>query len=328
MKNIVTLFCGLLLSLGLQAAPQVLALDWKDSARGRTLPLKVRVPEGNAPVPLVIFSHGLGGSREGGKAWGEHWSANGYLVIHVQHPGSDESLWRANEEGTPRRRLMRGATAEQFLRRVEDVRFVLDELTQQAGQAKAPAWVRRADLSRVAMTGHSFGALTTMALANEQYPGPIKSVADPRISAFIAFSPSVQGAEPTWPQRFGAMNKAFLTLTGTLDGDVLGTGTGTQNRALLFDLQPPGDKYRVVFQDGDHAVFNGGNLREADWMNWVTGQRNESTPPAAAKIIHEQVKKISLAYLDAYLKKDATAKQWLNTEAAKALGDAGTWSAK
>jgi dienelactone hydrolase len=319
---------SLLASIATLAAPQIIDTEWKDAARERTLPIKVRVPDGDARVPLVIFSHGLGGSREGGKLWGEHWAANGYVVVHVQHPGSDETLWKGAGNGAPKERMARGATPEQLLGRVDDVRFVIDELTRLQARSDAPAWSKRIDLSRIAMTGHSFGALTTMALANERFPGPIKSVADPRISAFIAFSPVIKGAKKTWPERFGAMNQPFLTVTGTIDGDVLGNGADPKKRAAVFDVQSPGDKYRVVFTGGDHSVFNGGNLREAEWINWVTGEKHESTPATIAKTIQGKTADVTLKFLDAYLKGDAAAKSWLTTEAVKMLGDAGEWSYK
>jgi dienelactone hydrolase len=333
MKKYLVFISSLLLSLAINAAPQVLDIAWIDSARSRSLPLKVLVPEGEARVPVVIFSHGLGGSREGGKAWGEHWAANGYLVIHLQHPGSDEALWTGSSDAAPKQRLLRGATAEQLLNRVQDVRFVLDELGRLQSLPTNGDWQRRADLSRIAMTGHSFGAVTTMALADMRFPGPIRSVADARITAFIAFSPAVQGTKATWPERYGAMSKPFLTITGTIDGDVLGTGNAASNRALLFDVQAPGDKYRVVFEGGDHAVFNGGNQREAQWMDWATGQRNESTPAATVAVIQDKVKQLTLRYLDAYLKDDAAAKAWLisgkdKPGATSYLGDAGKWDHK
>ncbi len=310
------------------AAPQVLDIEWKDSARERALPLRVRVPDGTDKVPLVIFSHGLGGSREGGKAWGEHWSANGYLVVHVQHPGSDESLWKGAGEGLPKQRLMRGATAEQLLGRVDDVRFLLDEFARQQSTPDAAVWVKRADLSRIAMTGHSFGARTTMALAGERYPGPIKTLADARISAFIAFSPATQGLKRTWPERYGEMSKPFFTVTGTIDGDVLGAGSNPKNRAALFDAQAAGEKFRVVFDDGDHAVFNGGELREAQWINRVTGENHESTSAATAQVIRQQTVVLTLKFLDAYVKGDTKAKVWLRDDAKSAVGAAGEWSAK
>ena len=310
------------------AAPLVLNVDWKDNARERSLPLKIRIPDTDSRLPLVIFSHGLGGSREGGKAWGEHWSANGYLVIHVQHPGSDEALWKGAGDGAPKQRLARGATPEQLLGRVDDVRFVIDELTRLQGRSDAPSWTKKVDLTRIAVTGHSFGARTVMALAGERYPGPIKSVADARITAFIAFSPTVQGVKRTWTERNGAMSKPFLSVTGTLDGDVMGTGSNAKNRAAVFDAQNAGDKYRVVFTDGDHSVFNGGTMQEAAWLNRVTGETHESTSATTAKVIQDKTRLVTLKYLDAYLKDDATAKRWLSEEAAKALGDAGEWSYK
>ena len=332
MKKSFFVCIALLISATVHAAPQVLDIDWKDDARERTLPLKVRVPDGDTRVPLVIFSHGLGGSREGGKTWGEYWSANGYLVIHVQHPGSDEALWKGPGDGAPKQRMARGATPDQLLGRVDDVRFVIDELTRLQRKSDAPAWAKRVDLSRVAMTGHSFGARTTMALAGERFPGPIKSVADPRISAFIAFSPAVQGAKRSWPERYGAMTQPFLSVTGSIDGDVMGNGSTPKNRAAVFDAQNGGDKYRVIFTGGNHSVFNGGALNDAAWLNQVTAADHPSTAPATAKTIHNKASVITLKYLDAYLKSDAAAKLWLTSEvaneAAKTLGEVGEWSYK
>jgi len=310
------------------AAPQVIDAEWKDGSRERAVPLKIRAPDGAESVPLVIFSHGLGGSREGGKLWGEHWSANGYLVVHVQHPGSDEALWRGPGEGAPRQRLARGATAEQLLGRVDDVRFVIDEITRLQTKSDAPAWVKRADLTRIAMTGHSFGALTTMSLAGVRYPGPIKSLAEPRIKAFIAFSPSVQGLKRSWPERYGAMERPFLSVTGTIDGDVMNTGANAKSRAALFDAQPAGDKYRVVFEGGDHAVFGGGSSRDGAWLAAVTGDSKNVTDSATAAVIRDHTQRITLKFLDAYLKQDAKAKAWLANDAQKALGEAGVWSVK
>lgn len=325
---VVSVFCACLA----QAEPQLLDLEWKDAARERAIPLKVRVPDGDGKVPVVIFSHGLGGSREGGRVWGEHWSANGYLVIHVQHPGSDESLWKGASAGglnqPVKQRLARGATPEQLLGRVDDIRFVLDELARYQTRDDAPTWVKRADMMKIAMTGHSFGALTTQALAGQRYPGPIKSLADSRFRAFIAFSPSTQGLARSWADRYGEMARPFLSVTGTIDGDVMATGSNPKNRAALFDAQPGGDKYRVVFEGGDHAVFGGGDIREAAWLERVTGERRNVTDAATASAIHAQTRRLALKFLDAYLKNDAAARVWLTSDAAKALADTGEWSVK
>src|SRR3954467_15611250 len=39
--------------------------DWVDAARQRSVPVKIYFPRGNGgPFPVIVFSHGLGGSRD------------------------------------------------------------------------------------------------------------------------------------------------------------------------------------------------------------------------------------------------------------------------
>ena len=65
--------------------------------RGRELPLRIRVPDAPGTRAAILFSHELGGSVDGGRTWGEHWASHGFVVIHLQHRGSDESVWREAE---------------------------------------------------------------------------------------------------------------------------------------------------------------------------------------------------------------------------------------
>src|ERR1700742_2885005 len=74
------------------AAVQVVDQEWTDVARNRMVPVRLRVPTGGGPYPVILFSHGLGGSRGGGELWGDTWAHHGYIVVHMQHPGSDDSL--------------------------------------------------------------------------------------------------------------------------------------------------------------------------------------------------------------------------------------------
>ena len=66
----------------------------QDATRDRALPIRVYLPVASKAAPVVLFSHGLGGSRENNPYLGKHWSARGYAVVFVQHPGSDESVWK------------------------------------------------------------------------------------------------------------------------------------------------------------------------------------------------------------------------------------------
>src|SRR5450432_1692671 len=60
-------------------ATDFVRLQWNDPSRNREVPVKIYFPtEGNGPFPVVIFSHGLGGTREGYEYLARQWAANGY----------------------------------------------------------------------------------------------------------------------------------------------------------------------------------------------------------------------------------------------------------
>src|SRR5450432_2707225 len=77
-----------------KSQPQTQDLTVKDAKRSRDIPIRVYLPKEKAPAPVVLFSHGLGGSREGSAFLGNHWAARGYVAVFLQHPGSDESIWK------------------------------------------------------------------------------------------------------------------------------------------------------------------------------------------------------------------------------------------
>ena len=69
-------------------------VTWHDAGRNRNVPAKVYYPaNAKEPCPVIIFSHGLGGNREGYAYLGEHWAGCGYISVHLQHIGSDDSVW-------------------------------------------------------------------------------------------------------------------------------------------------------------------------------------------------------------------------------------------
>ncbi len=332
MKNALFILASYAATLALAtdtvAAPQVIDTEIKDPSRDRVIPIKVRAPDSVGKVPLVIFSHGLGGSVEGGKAWGEHWAANGYLVVHVQHAGSDIDALRSEfRDGVdnPQRRMGNIATPENLIGRVDDVRFLISEIERQQ-KANATSWMARADLSRIAMTGHSFGASTTLALAGQRYPGPVKTISDARIKAFIALSPNATGQPRTFPERFGSIASPFLSITGTQDGNPLAPdrnlSKAVANRLAVYEHQPPGDKYLLFLSEADHMVFNGNEQQRIQRLP----QKNVSD--ATKTQIYDATKVATLKFLDAYLRDDASAKRWLQQDAVKVLGSAGEWKSK
>ena len=63
--------------------------EWTDTARAnRVVPYKIYLPT-NAPGAraVVLFSHGLGGNRDGAEYLLRFLAESGYVTVAVQHPG-------------------------------------------------------------------------------------------------------------------------------------------------------------------------------------------------------------------------------------------------
>ena len=133
--------------------PSHVDLTIHDAARNRDLPVRVYLPANSTPEPVILFSHGLGGSREGSVFLGEHWAARGYVAVFLQHPGSDDSVWK-DAPGRKRMLAMRlAASLDNFRLRVQDVPAVLNQLEIWNADQSGP-FACRLDLKKVGMSGH------------------------------------------------------------------------------------------------------------------------------------------------------------------------------
>ncbi len=236
-----------------RAQAQGLAIDesWTDSERSRSLPMRLRWPAGAAPCAAVVFSHGLGGSREGGDAWGRAWQAAGFAVLHVQHPGSDTDTLRAGMLA-----MRRAASAEQLIARSADMRFVLDEIGRRARAGDTPCARIRGDA--IGAAGHSFGAQTVQALAGMRYGRATPGLEEPRFKAFIAFSPALgRNDRSSAEHQMGAVTRPFLCITGSRDDDPLGSARTGEDRARVYDGLPAGRRALLWLDQSDHMTFGG-----------------------------------------------------------------------
>lgn len=108
-------------------------------------------PLAPGPHPLVVWSHGRSGTRSSYVMLCEGLAARGYVVVAADHPGDTLLDWMT---GT----AVDDATNE--AQRVDDVRFVLDEVLGGASE-----FAGKLDASRIAVAGHSYGAWTAYAYA-------------------------------------------------------------------------------------------------------------------------------------------------------------------
>ncbi len=314
---------------GRTATTQTQAQTWVDESRDRTLPVLMRWPDGQTPCPLVVYSHGLGGNREGGDVWGQAWQQAGIAVLHVQHPGSDDRLWRDAQGRAPSEILaaMRhGATPAQLLARVADVKFVLDEITrrQQAAPNNAANPWGRVRLNALGMAGHSFGAGTTQALAGERYPVP-SELAEPRFKAFAAFSPTMRqstAGQSPMQEKFARITSPFLSLTGTHDGDPFGDRFAGQVREQVHAGLPPGHKAMLVLDGADHMTFAG--IAQTVRSNAVLPRAPQAIERESAH--HALVAQLTTQWWRAHLMGDAAALGQLGQP--QGLGGGDQWAMK
>ena len=131
--------------------------------------------------------------------------------------------------------------------------FALDEIGRRHASGQG-AWATVRPKA-VGMSGHSFGAHTTLGVAGQRYPGQ-PGLQEPRLAAFIAFSPSPP-LHGDAREAFGRIQAPVLCVTGTRDDDVVGSGATPAKRiAVWYDL-PAGRKAQLVLRDADHMSVGG-----------------------------------------------------------------------
>ncbi|MFN3585325.1 alpha/beta hydrolase family protein [Phenylobacterium sp.] len=280
-----------------EAAAPALAVEirygeWDDPARGgRVVPYKMYVPAGKGPFPVVVHSHGLGGSREASGYILEAVAKAGFLVVALQHAGSDSALLEGLGPGGGEAGLVaagrRGMSPRAAQARYGDVPFALDQIAREA-QAGGPL-AGKADLSRVGMSGHSYGALSTLVAVGQRTLGAPAgaSFAEPRIRAAIAYSPNKpRGDDPA--AAFRNVRTPMLHFTGTEDVTPFDLERSPFERTAPFQAIQGADQFLVILRGGDHAVFGG---RRA-----ATG-RLKPTDPGHMALIKDETVRFWRAYL-------------------------------
>jgi predicted dienelactone hydrolase len=291
--------------------------DWVDEARHRPVPVTVYSPKGGeGPFPVIVFSHGLGGSRDGYGYLGRYWASYGYVVVHVQHLGSDDSIWQDRDKEKVGKAVQKAlANPRTALDRPADVRFVLDRL--EVLNRDEPALKGRLDLERTGMAGHSFGAWTTLAVAGQLAIAPSGrelSFVDRRIKAALSMSAPVPRRKEQHAFVFRGIKIPCFHMTGTKDDSPVGE-TSAGERRIPFDHIDGADQYLVTFKGGDHRVFSG-RPREARG-----GEKDGQ--------FQELIKMGSIAFWDAYLKGEVEARAWLSRGGfAGVLGEEGVFEKK
>ncbi len=268
-----------------------------DAKRNRELPIRVYLSSkdrGSNAAPVVVFSHGLGGTREGSPFLGKHWAARGYVAVFVQHPGSDDSVWKDLPAAKRMAALQEAASVKNSILRIQDVPAVLDQLAKWNGEP-AHALVGRLNVKQVGMSGHSFGGATTQAISGQTFGIVAQPLTETRIKAAIIMSPSLP-LRGDAKAAFAKVNVPWLLMTGTLDGGVVGNQT-PETRRGVYPLLPPGNKFELVLNKAEHSAFT---------ERALPGEKEPRNPNH-----HRVILALSTAFWDTSLRDDSDAKKWL-----------------
>lgn len=277
--------------------------EFVDPARGgRIIPYKLYYPEPlSEKLPVIVWSHGFGGNRDGAGFLSRFLAGHGYFILHITHLGTDSSLWEG-KPGHPWDILRQTkVTRESSLNRFADVPFVMDSLPQFVKDH--PDIGPFMDLERVGMSGHSFGAMTTQVMAGMRFPDlqdNLIQMTEQRFKAGILYSPvpiaHLSDAAPS--ELYSGITLPLQHQTGTDDASPLENFGYDQRLAVFNHSHAP--RHLLVKYDGDHMVYNG------------TRGKLEVNPKRAR---HEDIiQRAALAYWNMSLKNDANAKTWLHGE--------------
>jgi predicted dienelactone hydrolase len=334
---------------------EVLDKEWLDDARQRTVPVRIYLPQPPADAadkslparfPVVVFSHGWGASRASYGYFCRHLASHGYLVVSPTHAGSDTASIRIGGTGFLGGRGADQPAATQPVGRKEgimesiqdpdnlrnrprDVSFVLDRI------GRSQSLHDLADLSRVGVAGHSFGAYTAMTeggMTVDLPEGKAQSLRDPRVKAVIPMSPEGRGMMGISPNAWDKFATPVLFLTGTKD---YGSGPHAADwRHQAFDKIHTADAYLVTIDGATHFTFafpgsgagggplqgggrgggggglpqGGGGVLQGGAAGAATARADDA---AAASPDGKLIDALGTAFFDAKLRGDAQAAAWL-----------------
>lgn len=279
-----------------------------DESRQRNIPMAIYYPQGMTKAktsPVVVMSHGLAGNVATYQYFGRHLASHGYTVLQPTHEGSNTT---AVLKKSPLFTFTQGELKE----RAADIDFTLD-LVERKDKGLPKALTDSADMGRVALAGHSFGGITAVTMAGAQVKdrqGHKVPLEDKRIDAFISMSPygdslpsHLLGVDVN---TYDQIDQPILYLSGEKDG-LFTLGKGPTVHSGPFQATGTDEKYHLVIGGTRHAEF-------AQMVGLIDGTTVEMTNST------------STAFLDAYLKKDQTAKGYLSEELPEVARTRDSWA--
>ncbi|UFP92765.1 alpha/beta hydrolase family protein [Gloeobacter morelensis] len=317
-----------------------------DRERGKELPVYVAYPQQPGRYPVIVFSHGSGGSGKEKALIARFWASHGYVCLNPTHADSI-ALQRATGQAQTggllqsAKRLANDPGAWQ--NRARDISFVISSLGELERQI--PDLKGKPEARNIGVSGHSLGAFTAMLIGGARIDipggGRAASFADNRVRAILLLSAQGSGQQGLTERSWEAMNRPTMTVTGSLDRGI--TGQGPQEKLEPFTLAPRGDKYGLLIEGANHGSYTGRFAGQGAEQEPQAG-RLGNLPPQMRERLRERfragegegggrmgggmrarggadqtaifgyVKVATTAFWDAYLKGDERARAYLQSD--------------
>ena len=211
------------------------------------------------------------------------------------------------------------------------------------------------DLGRIVLAGYDIGAYTAMVAAGEKLPNSKAPPLGEAVAGVIALSPFADFSGVPFETRYAGITAPVLSITGRGDVDNYGWVPSEALRQAPFKHMPPGSKALLLLEDCSHELLGGNPLvsqvvetsikrenpdadtpRRGD-RGEGPGRRRTSVPGMAVEqsaptgpwaFARSAVSAVTTAYLDAEIKKDSFAKEWLGRDSRRWLRETATLTVK
>ncbi|PSN78603.1 hypothetical protein C8B47_16015 [filamentous cyanobacterium CCP4] len=281
--------------------------------------------------PLVVISHGLGGTRDSYTYLAEYLASGGIAVATLEHPGSNDQQLYALLTGQSDAVVQ----TEEFLRRPRDVSLTLNTLDR-LNQSPSPLR-RQLDLDRVGVVGQSFGGYTALALAGANFdlaglaevcpPGTLSfnpslllqcqalnlvtptDLSDRRVKSVFVMNPV--GSVLFGPVGYGQIDLPVMVVAGTADT----IAPAYPEQIMPFTWLTTPDRYLLLISQGTHFSAIG---------DIATGDQPLPIPPELIglrpELVWNYMQILGLAYFKLTLEGDQRFQPALQPAFAAALG--------
>ena len=260
----------------------------------RQLQFNLYYPAQGGNFPLLLFSHGNWSDKDSYDRIIRHWVSHGYTVIAANHLdccGAVRGIFNS----------LRYGQLGLIEARVAELNRLLTQLA--AIERIHPAFAGKADASRLAVTGHSFGAFSAQqfggATVLDPDSGKYLSHHDPQVDAIVALSPPGPMFDTITAQSWLALATPTLVATGTWDIQPR-FWPDWRMHLMSYESALAQDKYALVTQGADHYLGN------------LICRTGREAPPQNDALRMMQI--ATTAFLDAYLKNDEAAREFIASD--------------